>query len=115
MVGAPVSIMHQAVDADADAAGGGHAVFEGFDEIVVDLLLLLAAGLVFEALALDVGIVELGVAGGDFLAVDDEFVNLHGLAAGADFGERDEFAGDAGDEAGIEGVFLDQSFRRPAG
>ena len=100
----------QAIDADADAASGWHAVFEGLDEVVVDLLLFFAAGLVFEAGFLDVGVVELGVAGADFLAVDDEFVNFDGLAARRDLRERDELAGDAGDEAGIEGVFLDLLF-----
>lgn len=52
---------HEAVDADADTTGWGHTVLEGFYEIVIDLLLLLAAGLVFEALALEVGVVKLGV------------------------------------------------------
>ena len=62
----------------------------------------------FEALALDVGVVELGVTWGDFLAVDDELVNFDGLAAGADFRQRHQLAGNAGDEAGIEGFFLNE-------
>ena len=37
----------EAVDADADAAGGGHAVFEGDEKIFIQLLLF-AAGLVFQ-------------------------------------------------------------------
>ena len=37
----------EAVDADADAAGGGHAVFEGEEEFLVELLRFFA-GPVFE-------------------------------------------------------------------
>jgi hypothetical protein len=44
----------QAVNADADAARRGHAVFEGDEEIFVQLLLL-AAGLVFQRGALLMG------------------------------------------------------------
>ncbi len=100
----------QAVDADADAACGRHAVFEGFDEIVVDFLLF-AAGLVLEALTLHIGIIEFAVAWGNFLAVDDELIDLHGFAAGGDFGERHELGGDAGDEAGIEIFLFDEFFK----
>jgi hypothetical protein len=56
----------EAVDADADAAGGWHAVFEGGDELFVDLLRLFA-GLMFQALALDDGVVQFGVSRADFL------------------------------------------------
>ena len=41
------------------------------------------------------------------MAIDDKLVNFHRLATGGDFGEWNEFAGNASDEAGIEGVFLD--------
>jgi hypothetical protein len=95
------------VETDADAASGRHTVFEGFDEVVVHFLRFLAR-LGLEAGALDIGIVELGVAGRDFLAVDDELVNFHGFATWADFGEWDKLTGDAGDEARIEGLFLDE-------
>jgi hypothetical protein len=50
----------QAVNADADAAGGRHAVFERDEKILVQLLLL-AAGLMFQRGALRDGIVLLGV------------------------------------------------------
>ena len=59
----------EAVDADADPAGRGHAVFEGNEEILVQLLLF-AAGLVFQRGPLLDRIVLLGVAGGNFLSVD---------------------------------------------
>ncbi len=59
---------------------------------------------------MEVGVVEFGVSGGDFLAVDDEFVNFDGFAAGGDFGEGDEFTGHVGDEEGVEGVFFDFLF-----
>src|SRR5829696_5547618 len=59
----------QAVDADADAARRGHAVFEGDEEIFVELLLL-AARLMFERVALRDGVVLLGVAGRNLLPVD---------------------------------------------
>ena len=98
----------EAVDADADAACGWHAVFEGFDEVVVDFLFF-AAGLVLQALALHIGIIEFAVTRRNFLAVDDELIDLHGFAAGGDFGERHELRGDAGDEAGIE-IFLFNEF-----
>ena len=67
----------EAVDAHAHAAGGGHAVFEGDEEILVEFLLF-AAGLVFEAFALFDGIVLLGVGRGDFLAVDAALEDFHG-------------------------------------
>lgn len=98
----------EAVDADTDAACGGHAVFEGFDEVFVDFLGF-AARLFVEAAALDVRVVELGVAWGDFLSVDDEFVNVdHGRVFKVLFCKRDELGIDVGDEAGVEGVFLDE-------
>jgi hypothetical protein len=42
----------EAVDAEADAAGAGHAVFEGEEEFLVQALDFLA-DLVFQTLALD--------------------------------------------------------------
>ena len=48
----------EAVDADADASGRRHSIFEGGEEIVVELLGF-AAALVLEAFALDVGVVQL--------------------------------------------------------
>jgi hypothetical protein len=51
-------------------------VFEGNEEIFVELLLL-AASLVLQSLALLDGIVLLGVAGRDFLAVDAELEDFN--------------------------------------
>ena len=58
----------EAVEADAEAAGRRHAVFQRADEVLVDLLDVLAR-LHLEGLALLEGIVLLGVAGAEFLAV----------------------------------------------
>ncbi len=44
------------------------------------------------------------------MAVDDEFVNFHGLTTRSDFREWDEFGCDASDKAGVEGVLLDFLF-----
>jgi len=52
-------------------------VLQGSEEVFVDVLLFLA-GLMLEALALDDGVVQFRVAGRDFLAVDDEFIHVHG-------------------------------------
>ena len=86
-------------------------MFESFDEVVIDSLFFFSASLMFETLALDVGIVELAVSGRNFLTVDDKFVDLDGFATGSDFGERNEFARNTSDEAGVEGVFFDFFFK----
>ena len=52
----------QAVNADTDTASGWHSMFEGDEEIFVELLLL-AAGLMLQRGALRDGILLLGVAG----------------------------------------------------
>jgi hypothetical protein len=67
----------QAVNAHAHAAGGRHSVFERDEKILVQLLLL-AAGLMFEAFALLDGIVLLGVGGRDLLAVDAALEDFDG-------------------------------------
>src|ERR1700678_4465157 len=65
----------EAVDADAHAAGGRHAVLEREDEVVVDALGL-AAGLPLEHLALDVGVVLLGIRRGDLHAADAQLEDV---------------------------------------
>ena len=67
----------QAVNADADATGGRHAVFERDEKIFVQLLLF-AAGLVFQPFALRNRIVLLRVSRSDFLAVNATFEDLDG-------------------------------------
>ena len=63
-----------------EAAGGGHAVAQGADEIVVHLghrvLFRQARKLRLEQLLLQVGIVQLGVGVGDFHAVDEQLESL---------------------------------------
>ena len=73
----------EAVNADADAARRGHAVFEGDESRPAGFvqLLLLAAGPAiagFQRGALRDGIVLLGVAGGNFLAVDAALEDFDG-------------------------------------
>ena len=104
----------QAVNPDADAAGGRHAVFERDEEILVQLLLL-AAGLMLQRGALCDGIVLLGVAGGNFLAVDAALENLDGRrGVGRKLGERHEFLGQMRDERGLDQSRLDQFFKHRA-
>ena len=64
----------------------------------------------FEALALHIGIIELAVAWGNFLTVDDELIDFHSFAAGRYFGEGHELGSDAGDEARIEIFLFDEFF-----
>lgn len=59
---APVSIMMTPVNADADAACGGHAVFQRFNEVVVHALGF-PGGLVFQAFLLHVRVVQFRIAG----------------------------------------------------
>ena len=67
---------HEAVDANADAPGGWHAVFQGEEEILIDLLHFFA-GLVLEPGALHHGIVQFGISLTDLYTVDDQLVNIH--------------------------------------
>jgi hypothetical protein len=70
---------------------GGHAVFEGDEEIFVQLLLF-AAGLVLQRGALHDWIVLLGVAGRNLLAVDAALEDFDGgRVVGRELGERHEF------------------------
>src|SRR5207253_2016410 len=78
----------EAVDANANTAGGWHAVFEGDEEIFVELLLF-AARLMFEPLALFDRIILFGVAGRDFLAVDAELEHFdRGRVVRRELGQR---------------------------
>ena len=82
-------------------------MFESFDEVFVDLLGF-SSGLFLKPAALDVGIVELGVAGGDFLPIDDEFVDVdHRGVFRILFGKGNELGVNVSDEAGVEGMFFD--------
>ena len=99
---------HEAIDADTDAARGGHAVLERLQELCIDLLLLFTR-LVLKSLALEVGVVQFRIAGGDLLAVDDELVDIdrRGVCV-VESRERNEFLGNMGDKTRIDRLLLDQ-------
>jgi len=65
----------EAVNAQAHAAGGAHAAFEGDQKMFIELLLF-AAGLALAALALSEWVVLLRLGRGNFLAVDATFEDL---------------------------------------
>ena len=79
------------VQAEAQAARGGHTVLEGVDEVLVDLgvdaLGLAGSDLLLEAAALVDGVVQLGEGVAELAAVNEEFealgqVLVLGLALG---------------------------------
>ena len=60
-----------------------------------------------ESLALQVGVIELRVAGGDLLPVDDELVDIDGRGIGiVEARQGNKLLGDVGDEAGIDRLLL---------
>ena len=72
---APGQNHDQAVDADANAACGGHALADRFDEFFIERACLFIAcvapaGLLFEQFALQFRIVEFGIGVADLLAQD---------------------------------------------
>src|SRR5579859_467268 len=81
----PVGEEHdQPVDAEPDPAGGGHAVLEGAEVVLVDLMGFAIAplpepGLFLEAAPLLVGIVELGEGVRDFAPLDEQLPPLHAI------------------------------------
>ena len=99
---------HEAVDADADARGGGHAVLERAEEVLVDdhrfiVTLVGQTHLIHETLFLVDGVVELGVGVGQLLAVDHQLETLGqaGFAA-VHLRQRRHFHGVVGDEGGLD-------------
>src|SRR5436190_19510981 len=89
----------QTVNAHSHASGWRHPVLERHQEIFVELLLL-AAGLVFEALALLERIVLFGVGGCDFLTVDATFKHFHcSWVLGRKLRQRNELFGRVRDES----------------
>ena len=97
----------QSVDADADAAGGRHAVFQGTQKVLVNEHGFIVAAfaelqLVFEPLALVVGIVELAVRIRHFGAVDHQLepLRVSGVVA-VDLGQRRHFHRVVHDEGGL--------------
>ena len=72
----------KSVDADADAGAGGHAVFDGAEEVFVYnhglfITALPEFGLRFEPFALDDGVVEFGEGVADLFAADDQLKALN--------------------------------------
>ena len=71
---------HQTVEAEAQAARGGHAVLEGVDEVLIhlgiDALRLARGNLLFETAALIDRIVQLGEGVAHLVAVDEELEAL---------------------------------------
>ena len=68
-----------------------------------------------EMFRLDVGVVQFGVAGGDFDAVDGEFVNIGEIGIVLVFaGQGDDDRGDVRDETRDRSVCARSAFRRPA-
>src|SRR2546430_1336375 len=67
----------QAINAEPHAPRGGHAVAQGGEEVFVELVLLfLVADLVGEMFGLHIRVVQFGIAGGDFDAVDGQLVDI---------------------------------------
>ena len=87
MEGWPLSSHHEAVDADAEAARGWHAVLQGGEEVLVEaveFLVAVAAAellLLLEAAALLQGVVELGEGVGDLHAAQEglEALDVRGV------------------------------------
>ena len=105
-----VSSMHQPVDADAQAAGRGHAVLQGADEVVVHLghrvFLRQAGELLRKSLLLHDRVVQLGVGVGQLHAVDEQLEALgDGRVARLPLGQRAERGR----------VVVDEHRARPAG
>ena len=103
---------HQAVDADAHAGGGGHAVLEGADKVEVDehglvVAFLAEAQLLLETAQLVDGVVELGVGVGQLLAADEELETLGelGIVAVA-LAEGRHLDGVVGNEGGLDELVL---------
>ena len=102
----------EAVDADADARGGRHAVFERAHKVIVDVHRLVVAlglegGLLLEALELVDRVVQLGVGVRQLLAGDEELEPLgERVVVAAALGERGHLHGIVDDEGGLDEVLL---------
>src|SRR5437763_14907448 len=64
---------HEPVDAEPEPARGGHPMFESEQEFLIELLRLLAR-LFEQSLPLHDRIVPFGIAWGNFLSIDAQFV-----------------------------------------
>src|SRR6266498_94067 len=105
----------EAIDAQAHAAGGRHAVFQGGKEFFVELLSF-AAGLVFEPVTLFNGVVLFGVGRGNFLAVDAALEDFNGGGVlRRELGERHEFLWQMRDEDRLNQLRFDLFFEERPG
>src|ERR1700733_3710811 len=108
----------EAVDADAFAAGGRQAVGEGADVVLVHLVgfrvaVLALRQLLFEALVLFDGVVELAEGVAEFEAAGEEFEALNvGRVVGLGFGERRDLGGVVVDDGGLDEVGLYNIFKK---
>ena len=83
-------------------------MLESFDKILIDFLSLPPA-LLLETGSLRVRVVEFRISRGDFLAVNDEFVDIDGARVHLiELGEWDQLGVHMSDVTGVEGVLLDQ-------
>ena len=109
---------HQAVDADADAAGGREAELQRGEELHVGGVGLDVApghqlGLVLEALALLDGVVQLAVAVGQLAPADEQLEAVgEGRVVGAAPGEGGDLGRVADDEHRSDQRRLDAACRR---
>src|SRR5580658_9410571 len=95
------------VDPDAHAPRGRHAVLKRGQEVLVDALGL-AASLLLEHLALDVGVVLLGVRRGDLHATDAELEDVERRRVLAvDLGQGVQLPRQVHDEGRLDQVGLD--------
>ena len=98
----------QTVDADTDTAGGGHAILQGTQEILVDehrfvVALLAQAHLFDETLFLIYRVVQLRIGIGQFLTVDHQLETLGQCRITAVFlGERRHFHRIVGDKGRLD-------------
>ena len=90
--------------------GRRHPVLEGEEEFFVELLRFFAR-LFEQALALHKWVVQLGVAGGDFLTVDDQLENIDDrIVLQVLLRQRDQLLRTMGHEKRIKGLLFDQLF-----
>ena len=93
----------QPIDPDSQAAGGRHAVHQGQDIVFVHGVSFLVTGvgtqpLLFKALSLNQGVVQLGIGVAGFQPSDEDLKSFYvQRIVGRGFGERGS-AGNAGDD-----------------
>src|SRR5436190_16988585 len=90
-------------------------MFEREEEIFIELLRFLAR-LFEETLTLHAWVIQLGITGRNFLAVDDQFVNVHErVILRILFRERYQLFWAMGHEKWVKGLLFDQFFEHMLG